>query len=190
MTSNKRKIRVLGLCTIVITLLAIVGFIITKVSEKTKTLNLKICTIQVPDSWIYEMPQTGKTILYFQGLLEKSNVQDDILENSSGGLSYEPILTAEELEKWTLNKFPANNGAEKGFLVIDGRRISFLRYVGLKYISEGRMVLEGEFETVTITLYSDFGFYGAFFGLPEEETEFWEMIESIRWLGMHKFIGT
>lgn len=181
MVSNKKQVRVLGLCTIAIALLAIVGFIVAKVHKKTETLHLKICTVKLPKNWICEIPNGGKTMLYFQGLQEKLNVQDDILENSSGGLSYEPELTKEELKKKPLYKFPVESGAEEGFLEIDGKKIHFLRYVGLKYISEGGVVLESEFPTVTITLYSDFGFYGAFFGFPEEETGFWEMIESIRW---------
>ena len=74
--------------------------------------------------------------------------------------------------------------ATKDSYQIDGEEVIVYRYKGPYYCStteNGEVIGENQNnKSVSILLYSDFGFLACFWGLPEHEDSFWATIDSIK----------
>ena len=85
----------------------------------------------------------------------------------------------------------AQNETEHFEKKIDGRNVSFWRFSGkcpTSFVSSRKkyepnsLFLSDNYKTVTVVwVGKGFGFEGFFWGFPENEKDFWKIIESIKW---------
>ncbi len=148
-------------------------------------LDLPICTLSLPDGWIGDVQEDFNgneqpLLLLFGGRIEVLRSVCE-LETSSGCLSYQKGLNGRNMMSKKGVKFLAQYGPQKTSRTIDGKDIYILRYKGPYYYGETGQKMKARFDIVTIYFFTDDGVFGSFIGFPEEEHEFWSMVDTIKW---------
>lgn len=85
-----------------------------------------------------------------------------------------------------MGRFLQSVQAQRAVLEVDGTEVVAYCYEGPKFLyvigsGDYEIVEVPEYNSVTIGICSDFGFFGVFWGLPEDEQAFWDVINSIQW---------
>ena len=186
---NRAKSYSLGKVVATVVLLAAIAFVLVGNCAyyfyDAGRLDLPICTLSVPDGWIGEVQEDFNgdeqpLLLLFEGKIEVLRSVCE-LESSSGCLAYQKGLNSRSVMSKKGVEFLTHYEPQETSRTIDGKNISILRYRGPYYFGNDGQEMKARVDIVTIHFFTDDGIFGSYIGFPEEEHEFWSMIDTIKW---------
>ena len=158
----------------------------------SKKLELSVCSLISPTGWDiivnrkHNMVDSRKLIFMSANLFES---EDKFPESEFPYISLFFRNHSSEtfwIHNAIMGRFLLNVGAKRTIHDIDGKNVVVYRYEGPRFfyvVDSGNYKIEEvpECNSVSIGVCSDFGFYGVFWGLPENERDFWAVMKSIQW---------
>ena len=166
-----------------------------QISRKKYRVDLPVCTLVVPKNWYSEVSSV------FNGIDKHKLIYMDCQRLSSyKGKSVELAYTIFSFgvgrdEQAFLNTYMGKGITRLGpkeriIHNVDGKEVFSYHYQGTKRMDgddkNPLYITTEEFDSVTIAVCSDFGFYGFFWGLPQHEPLFWDTLNSIEWKTLSK----
>ena len=158
----------------------------------SKEISSPVCSFILPNGWNlnlsknYASSRGGRFAFMTRWLFEKA----DKFSKKDRTAVVAFLFRENGNEKFFLSspngKFLQEMEASRTVCKIDGKRIIFYRYQGPKFmesVKDGQYVISQnlQYKSISIGFCSDFGFYGMFWGLSENEQNFWDVIKSIQW---------
>lgn len=157
----------------------------------SQQLELSICSLTLPKGWharIYT-DHNGldqPSLLFMNRKLFDNEEKFPTSAFAYTGLYFERHANKENLTARPITAFLVEMGAAQTARTVDENQLTVYRYNGPQYIlttpeNPNGVICPAPCDTITIRIVSEFGFSALFWGLPDNEQDFWSMIDSIDW---------